>query len=391
MTHYQYLIVGGGMAADAAARGIRKIDPDGPIGLLSLENDPPYNRPPLSKSLWKGRPLERIWRNTASLGVELHLGCKAQQLDATLHRVIDDHGAEYSYDKLLLATGGDPIRLPGAPEKVIYFRTLRDYQKLRQLAETGLRFVVIGGGFIGSEIAAALANLNKQVTMLFLEDGIGARLFPSSLSGYLNDFYRSHGVEVLPDQAVSTVEMAGEQMLVKTKSGRELQADGVVAGLGIRPNVELARQAGLAIENGVIVNKYLQTSHSDIYAAGDVISVYSDVLGTRMRVEHEDNANVSGTLAGQAMAGNPIPYSQLSFFDSRLFDLGYEAVGELNPAYEIVEDWQEPNRKGVLYYTRQGRVRGVLLWNVLSKVDAARSLIAEPGPFNPSDLLSRIK
>lgn len=391
MPHYKYLIVGGGMAADAAVRSIRKANQNGSIGLFSMENDPPYDRPPLTKGLWKGRPLERIWRKTVDFGAALHLGRKVEQLEARLHRVFDDQGVEYSFDKLLLATGGEPIRLPGASEKVIYFRTLKDYQKLRKLTETHQRFVVIGGGFIGSEIAVALTNLNKQVTMLFLEDGIGARIFPAGLSGFLNEYYRSHGIEVLTNQSVSTIESHGEQMTVKTKAGQEIQADGVIAGLGIRPNVELARLAGLAIENGVVVDKNLQTSQPDVYAAGDVISFYSPVLDVRMRVEHEDNANISGTIAGQNMAGIPTAYTQLSYFYSDLFDLGYEAVGELNPAYEIIEDWRELNRKGVLYYTQEGRVRGVLLWNVWSKIDAARALIAELGPFKALDLIGKIK
>jgi 3-phenylpropionate/trans-cinnamate dioxygenase ferredoxin reductase subunit len=391
MAHYKYLLIGGGMAADAAVRGIRKVDPDGSIGLIGDEIDPPYDRPPLSKGLWKGRSLERIWRRTANLGVDLYLGRTAQQLDAGMHRVIDDQGNEFTYDRLLVATGGDPIRLPDVPQKIIYFRTLQDYRTLRQQAETGERFVVIGGGFIGSEIAAALADQKKRVSMLFLEDGIGARIFPAALSGYLNGFYRSHGVEVLPNEAVTAIEPAGARMVIHTISGKSIEADGVVAGLGIRPNVDLARQAGLQVEGGVIVNQFLQTSHPDIFAAGDVISYFSPALQTRMHVEHEDNANTSGMLAGQAMAGNPIPYDQLSFFYSDLFDLGYEAVGDLNPAYQVVEDWQEPYRKGALYYIQKQRVRGVLLWNIWSKVNAARGLIAERGPFSASDLVGRIK
>jgi NADPH-dependent 2,4-dienoyl-CoA reductase/sulfur reductase-like enzyme len=321
----------------------------------------------------------------------LHLGHKAHQLDANLHRVIDDQGIEYFYDRLLLATGGDPIHLPGTSDNVIYFRNLQDYYRLRLQAEAGQRFVVIGGGFIGSEIAAALANQNKKVIIVFLEDGIGARIFPARLSKYLNEMYRSHGIEVLTNETVTAVESGGAGMLVKTRLGRLLQADGVVAGLGIRPNIELARQAELDIDTGIVVNQFLQTSNPDIYAAGDVISYYSDALQSRMQVEHEDNANLSGLLAGQAMAGNPSPYNQLSFFYSDMFDLSYEAVGDLNPTYQIVEDWQEPFRKGVVYYTDKGRVRGVLLWNIWQKVNAARALIAETVPFSPSELTGRIK
>jgi 3-phenylpropionate/trans-cinnamate dioxygenase ferredoxin reductase subunit len=211
------------------------------------------------------------------------------------------------------------------------------------------------------------------------------------LATFLNEYYRERGVEVLSNQSVTSIESEGEGLVVRTKSGQEIHSDAVVAGLGIRPNVELAKQAGLAVENGIVIDEYLRSSQADIFAAGDVISFFSPVLRTRMRVEHEDNANSSGMLAGQSMAGQLSAYTQLSFFYSDIFDLGYEAVGELNPAYEIVEDWQEPFKKGVIYYLNANRVRGVLLWNVWQKVDAGRALIAEPGAIKPGDLMGRIR
>ncbi len=209
MKHYPYLIVGGGMAADAAARGIRQVDSERPIGLIGQEPDPPYNRPPLSKGLWKRlprpMPLSRIWRNTDRLGVDLHLGRSVVTLDAARKELSDDQGESYTYDKLLLATGGEPVRLGAPHERVIYFRTLADYRRLRALAETGEQFVVIGGGFIGSEIAAALAGLGKQVVMVFPESGIGARLLPGEISQSLNDTFRERGVRVLTGQLVSSL------------------------------------------------------------------------------------------------------------------------------------------------------------------------------------------
>src|SRR3972149_5864133 len=178
MPHYHYLIIGGGMTADDALRGIRQVDPNGSLGLLSAEPHPPYNRPPLTKGLWKGKPIDRIWRGTDSAGAELHLGRTARSLDPQNKRVVDDQGTVYTYDKLLLATGGTPHRLPFGGEHIIYFRTLDDYQRLKQLTAHAQRFAVIGGGFIGSEIAAALAMNGKEVTMLFPEKGIGERVFP---------------------------------------------------------------------------------------------------------------------------------------------------------------------------------------------------------------------
>jgi NADPH-dependent 2,4-dienoyl-CoA reductase/sulfur reductase-like enzyme len=190
MPTYKYLIVGGGMTADAAAHGIREVDRDGPIGLLGADGHSPYDRPPLSKKLWKGKPLESIWRHTESQGVTLHLGRTARHLDPQNKRITDDQGTAYGYSKLLLATGGTPRRLPFGGEQIIYFRTVDDYERLRALTQAGQHFAVIGGGFIGSEIAAALAMNGKKVVMAFPEAGIGSRMFPSDLARFLNDFYQ---------------------------------------------------------------------------------------------------------------------------------------------------------------------------------------------------------
>lgn len=381
------------MAADAAARGIRQVDSQGAIGLIGQENDPPYNRPPLSKGLWKRTPLSRIWRSTASLGVELHLGRSVVQLDPALRRVIDDHGAEFTFDKLLLATGGDPIRLHAqSPDShpVIYFRTLADYQRLREMTETTSRFAVIGGGFIGSEIAAALASKGKDVTMIFPEGGIGARLLPLPVSQFLNRNFEEQGIRVETGKLVSSVETRGEKAAVQLTTGEELLVDGVVAGMGIRPNVALGLMAGLETGDGLVVDSYLRTNHPDIFAAGDVISFYNSALNRQMRVEHEENANLTGQFAGQGMAGELTRYDHLPSVYSTLFDISYDAVGDLDPRLEVVYDWQEPFRKGVVYYLHNQRVRGVLLWNVPRGLDTARQIIAEPGPFQAKDLIGRI-
>ena len=181
------------------------------------------------------------------------------------------------------------------------------------------------------------------------------------------------------------------QHFLKTKSGREVLASGIVAGIGIEPNVELAKAAGLKVHNGISVNELLQTeTNSDVYAAGDVATFHSPALGKYMRVEHEDNANTMGRLAGRNMAGKSEPYHHLPFFYSDLFDLGYEAVGDTDARLETFADWKTPFKEGVVYYLRDKRVRGVLLWNVWGKVDVARELISAPGPFQPSDLKGRI-
>lgn len=392
MKHHKYLIVGGGMTADSAVRGIRKVDTSGSIAIISDEHDPPYDRPPLSKSLWKNKPFESIWRSPNDLSVDLHLGRKALTLDTEEKTVTDDAGNEYVYEKLLLATGGAARRLPDAnvSVSVIYFRTAGDYRKLRALSEQGMDFVVIGGGFIGSEVAAALAMSGKRVTMIFPSSGIGSRVYPQPLVAFLNSYYQQKGVTLLASETVKSVRMTGGKMIVTTGKGVEIAADGVVAGLGIQPNTSLAEQAGLKVDDGIVVDELLRTSNPDVYAAGDVANFYSAALDRRMRVEHEDNANVMGELAGRNMAGQSDIYSHQPFFYSDLFDLGYEAVGELDPSLDIVEDWKEQFRKGVIYYLRDGRVRGVLLWNTWGQVPAATQLIAEKAQHTQSTLLGRI-
>jgi 3-phenylpropionate/trans-cinnamate dioxygenase ferredoxin reductase subunit len=244
--------------------------------------------------------------------------------------------------------------------------------------------VVIGGGFIGSEIAAALAIDGRQVSMIFPEDGICARAFPKDLAAFVTGYYREKGVQVLAGDVPSAISGSG----VRSKSGRDLPADVVVAGLGIAPETKLAEDAGLEVRDGIVVDAQLRTSDPDILAAGDVARFHSVVLDKDVRVEHEDNANTMGRLAGQAMAGASVAWKHVPMFYSDLFDLGYEAVGEIDSRLETVADWKVPFREGVVYYLRDGRVRGVLLWNTWGQVDNARALLAEPGPLR--DLKGRL-
>ena len=390
MKHYRYLIVGGGLTGDAAARGILELDVAASIGMITKESDPPYARPSLSKGLWKGRPIGKIWRNTRNLGVELYLERTVTDLDPSKKYLRDNADGEYTYDKLLLATGGSPIRLPFGDDHIIYYRDFQDYHRLRAWTERGERFLVIGGGFIGSEIAAALTMIGKKVVMVFPDESIGANIYPRDLSSFLNDFYREKGVEVVSGDIVTGLEHTGNRSTVRTRNGRSFEVDGVVAGIGIRPNVELAQQAGLQVDNGIVVDEHLLTSAPDIFAAGDVAKFYHSALGKGVRVEHEDNALRMGKLAGRNMAGANEPYTHVPMFYSDLFELGYEAVGELSSKLETVADWEEPFKKGVVYYLDEGRVRGVLLWNVWDSVPEARALLKAPGPFRAADLQGRL-
>jgi len=350
------------MTADAAARGIREHDADGSIVLVGDESNPPYSRPPLSKALWQGQDESSVWRGTEDHGVDLVLGRRIVSLDLDAHRATDDQGDVYEYERVLLATGLAPRKLDLAPD-AIYFRTLDDYRRLRAAASEQTKTLVVGGGFIGSELAAALESNGAGVTMVFPEDGVGARLFPRDLSRFVTDYYREQGVDV------HTGELASPELVEA--------ADVVVAGLGIVPNTDLAEAAGLPVDDGILVDDRGRVDgRDDVFAAGDVARFPVAALGTTTRVEHEDHANTHGRVVGGNMAGADTPYDHLPFFYSDLFDLGYEAVGEVDSRLDTVEHWKEPGREGVVAYVDGDRKpRGFLLWNVWGKVDDARSLI----------------
>jgi 3-phenylpropionate/trans-cinnamate dioxygenase ferredoxin reductase subunit len=386
MEQYKYIIIGGGMAADSAVKGIRSADTTGTIAIFSSDTDKPYNRPPLSKALWKGGSFDDVWRNTPEENLIFFLATPISKIDREKKTITTSEGTEAGFNKLLIVTGGSPRRLPFDVDGIIYYRTLSDYKQLRELSTTKKQFLVIGGGFIGTEIAAGLCLNDVKVTMIFPEESIGSRNYPKGLSQFITNYYKDKGITIVANDTVADISSDGKGYIVKTKAGKEFNFDVIVAGLGITPNITFGEAAGLDVDNGFLVDANCRTNDPSIYAAGDVANFFNPHLGKHIRVEHEDNANKMGECAGKNMAGVEAAYDYLPYFYSDLFELGFEAIGELDARHEIVTDWQEENKTGVIYYLEHGRIRGVLLWNVWEKIDRARTLIGMSGPYDASNV-----
>jgi NADPH-dependent 2,4-dienoyl-CoA reductase/sulfur reductase-like enzyme len=384
------------MTGSAAVMGIRKIDPDGSIAMFTKEPFGPYNRPPLTKGLWDDKDIESIMRPMDQYQVDLFLETPIEKIAPDQKQVRTAAGESFQYEKLLLATGGYPIQIPGSPEGVIAYRTRSDFHLLENLVKDKDSFCIIGGGFIGSELAAAMAKKQKQVSMIFPEAGICGELFPDDLADFLVHYYQEKGVEVLKENLVDTINKDGERFTVQYHNIEdhqvtEAQFDVVIVGIGIKPSTSLAEAAGIEVKNGIVVNETLQTNFPDIFAAGDVANFLHIPLGKQVRVEHEDNANTMGMLAGENMSGDLQKYSHFPFFYSDLFDLGYEAVGDFDKDFEIFEDWIEPFKTGTVFYLDDDKIRGVIFWNLWGKVDQGRELIQSGKSFTKSDLKGMVK
>jgi NADPH-dependent 2,4-dienoyl-CoA reductase/sulfur reductase-like enzyme len=268
---------------------------------------------------------------------------------------------------------------------------LDDYLRLRKESTEGKSAVVIGGGFIGSEMAAALALNKINVTMVFPEAYLVSRVFPESLGKAIQHQYRARGITILANDRPTGFSKNGSRFVTYTVSGKKIESDLVIVGIGIAPSLELPKKAGLQTANGIIVDEYLQASLPDIYAAGDIAFFRYQALGKQARVEHWDNALNQGKWAGRNMAGAHEPYTYMPYFFSDLFEFGFEAVGEVDSSLETVFDWQKENDTGVIYYMKDGKVRGAMMCNVWDKVEQARALIRRAEPMAPEQLRNAIR
>ncbi|TPW78325.1 NAD(P)/FAD-dependent oxidoreductase [Schumannella sp. 10F1B-5-1] len=391
--HYDYLIVGGGMVADAAARGIRELDHSGSIGILSADVDPPYTRPALSKKLWTDPDFEwdQVPLNTAEeTGADLTLETLVSALDRDERQVSTSDGDVVGYGKLLLATGSVPHRLDAPDDdRIIHFRSEDDYLRLRREAGKGTHVAVVGGGYIGAELAAALVQNGARVTLVHPDDVLGGATFPASVAEVYEKLFVDAGVNLIAGRRAERAMVEGDGIVLQLDDGTAVGADLVVAGLGVSPATDLAEEAGLDVEDGVVVDAHLRTADERVWAAGD-IALYPDAILGPTRVEHVDHATASGRTAGRAMAGAQEAYQHTPFLYSQVFGVRWEAVGELDAGLETLEDWIEPGASAVVYYLDGATPVGVLLWAVADRTDAARAVLADP-PATRDELIGAIR
>jgi 3-phenylpropionate/trans-cinnamate dioxygenase ferredoxin reductase subunit len=367
-----FLMVGGGLTSAQAARSIREAGADGRIVIVSNENELPYNRPPLSKGYLQGKEAREsilvkpkpFWDER---NVEILNGRSVTVVDPAVHTVTLDDGRTLTYGKLLLATGSEPRRLDvpgGSLPGVHYLRTVEDSTTIRDAAANTRRAVIVGGGFIGTEVAASLAMRGLDVTLLIGEDVLLRRQIGPAAGNYLMSYFKPKGLALVTQAQAAGFIGAGRVAGVKLKDGREFPGDLVVAGVGVTPRTALAEAAGLQVDKGVLVDEHLRTSDPDIYAGGDIAKFDDRRYGHRLRIEHWDNARSTGKAAGLNMAGQTQPFEHLHYFFSDMFDLELEAWGDMYQYDEVLEQPAGSREAGhpAWYYLNEGRlVAGALL------------------------------
>ncbi len=367
----KYVLIGGGVAAGQAAKQIREADTSGPIVMVGQEPYAPYDRPPLSKEFLRGdKPREQLFFDPEAFyrdrRIELVLGVAVRELDTARKTVRLTSGEVIAFEKALIATGGRPVQLkiPGANlPGVHYLRTLDDSAAIAAEALPGRRAVIVGGGFIGLELAASLTQKGVHVAVVEAAPHVWARFADATLAGFFQDYCARKGVAFHTSQRVSEIRGDGRPAAVVTRDGLELPCEFVCIGVGIVPSVELAQMAGLAVDNGVVVNEFLQSSHADVYAAGDVANYLDPVFGKRRRVEHWGHAEYSGQLAGKNMAGAQEPYDLLTYVWSDIFDLHLEFAGDESEHDQVLVRGRREDGAFTVLYLKDSALRAYFAVN----------------------------
>jgi 3-phenylpropionate/trans-cinnamate dioxygenase ferredoxin reductase subunit len=358
------VIVGASLSGGSAAAALREEGFDGQITLIGAEPQPPYNRPPLSKGYLRGQDRfdDQLVNPTAwyaEHSIDLRLGVRATAIDAGRKTVTLERGGDVPYDRLLVATGGRnrAAKTPGADLPGIYqLRTVEECDRIREAARPGRRAVVVGLGFIGSEVAASFRQMGVEVAAVDGQPAPLARVLGREVGTALADIHREKGVTLILEDSVAAYEGAGRVEQVRTKNGRALPCDLVVAGIGIVPNVELLASAGAAVDDGVLVDERCRTSLPDVYAAGDVANHLHPLFG-RLRVEHWNNAFQQGRAAARAMLGDPRPYDYLHTFWSDQYEHLIEYVGFARRWDRLVFRGDPADGRFLAFYLEGGVVR----------------------------------
>jgi NADPH-dependent 2,4-dienoyl-CoA reductase/sulfur reductase-like enzyme len=345
MNGSKFTILGGGMVAGYAAKQLVELGlPPGDLAIVSADNSVPYERPPLSKGFLAGKDTEEGIRINPEefyrkQGIDIKLECEVSAVDSQRKRLILQDGGEFGFEKLIVATGARPRRLniPGANlRNVHYLRTVNDSKAIRSAVYGQAQALVIGGGFIGMEVAAVLAQAGIGVTIVLKDDRIGARLFSPEMSHFFEAYYAERGVRLLKGTSVS--QLQGEEVVSSAVlvDGQTISCQLVVVGIGVEPVTEMVGNSGIAIGDGIVVNEYLETTQPNILAAGDVANYPDLIFGKRRRVEHWDNAVTQGQYCARVLMGERVAFKHVPYFFSDIFDLSYEYWGDASAADQAI-------------------------------------------------------
>jgi 3-phenylpropionate/trans-cinnamate dioxygenase ferredoxin reductase component len=393
MLQHTYAIVGASLAGASAAEALRKEGFDGRIVLIGDEAKRPYERPELTKKYLRGEvAVDDLFVHSPGLyaeqQIDLRLGQHVDGIDLRERELIID-GEALPFDRLLLATGAEPrsLLVPGSRlDGVLALRTLDDADRLRARAQQAESIVVAGGGWIGSEVAASLRQLGRDVTLVVPEQVPMQRALGPEVGGVFGAAHERHGVRVIPGRRISGVEGESRVRGVRLDDGTSLDADLVVVGIGARPRDDLAAAAGIAHANGILVDEHLETSSPGIFAAGDVASAFHPRYAEHLRVEHWDNAKRQGAAAAKNMLGGAVPYARLPYFYSDQYDLGMEYVGYAGADDDVVIRGDLDAREFVALWVREGRVLAGMNVNVWDVNDDIQALIRSRAQVSDHDV-----
>lgn len=392
-----FLIVGASLAGAKAAQALRENSFDGPLVLLGEESERPYERPPLSKGYLLGKDeRDKVYVHPpqwyAENEIDLRLGATVTGIARAGHQVRLADGSRLDYAKLLLTTGSSPRRLalPGADlDGVLYLRRLADSDRIKETFGSASRIAVIGAGWIGLETAAAARAAGLQVTVLEVAELPLLRVLGREVSQIFADLHTDHGVDLRCGVQVAEITGAGGRVNgVLLADGSRIDADAVIAGVGITPNTGLAEAAGLAIDNGIRVDAQLRSSHPDIYAAGDVANAFHPLLGKHIRVEHWANALHQPQTAAKAMLGQDVTYDRVPYFFTDQYDLGMEYTGYVEPGGydQVVFRGRTDSREFIAFWLADGRVLAGMNVNIWDVTDPIRALLTSGRRVDPVNL-----